>query len=521
MKRLLPFILLTVSTVFGQKHEEVFDKFFGDHVFPVEGYKLGVTYQQIDQQQLLLIQELLTNQDDIFNSPDERLAFLINAYNFGVIQNIHKHYPTTSPTAIDGFFDDKSLSLFGTGWSLNQLETHIRDQYNNPAIHFALVCGALGCPYIKPAGYHTQGLSNELDAKALEALNNPLHCDINEQKKTIKLSKIFEWYQDDFKTEQGDYIQYVGNILKKDLSGYQVSFKEYNWALNEASATTGDSSSTQPSENLSNIFVFTPSALLKNGQIEIKDFNNIYTQTKGFDVNGNKQSNANRETYYGSFIQFLHGTHSKFNLGFDLYIKSFLRNGTSDSPFNILSFPNNNIDSRVLISKFGPKIKITPFKKIKRLSLQQTLLIPIAKDLEGKTSGKPWTDWDTYTSLTQLFYDKTLNDQLQFFAAAEMYFRIPRNSWKSSPFVVTPLKTFISYFPSNKITVYGMTEWGPEWGKDSNGNGPFSAYYTQIGIGSKYQVLPWLEFEVLTTKFPIGKVQGAGSTYNFGLRVLK
>jgi hypothetical protein len=522
MKKLLLLGFLSTSLLFAQKHEEEFDKFFGDHVFPIAGYELGVNYAQIDTQQVVLINKLLTNQDDKFVNADERLAFLINVYNFWVIQKVHKNYPIGSPNEVDGFFDKKTQSLFGDAWSLNGLETHIREEYKKPAIHFALVCGAVGCPYIKPAAYHAEGLSLELESKALETLKNPLHCEINENDKSIKVSKIFEWYQQDFNTDDRNTLDYIGSILNKDLTGYNISYSTYNWKLNESSNnSTSTTSTSSGTPNLSNIFVFTPSSLLKSGQIEVKDFNNIYTQTKGFDVNRQKTQNANRDTYFGSFIQVLHGTHAKFNLGFDLYFKSYLRNGVDDSPFSILGFPNNNIDSRVLVSKFGPKIKITPFKKIKRLSIQQTILFPVAKDLEGKDSGKPWTDWDTYTSLTQFFYDKTLNDKLQFFAAAEMYFRIPRNSWKTAPFLVTPIKAFVSYFPSNKMTVYGMTEWGPEWGRDSNGSGPFSAYYTQIGIGSKYQVLPWLEFEVLTTKFPLGKVQGAGSTYNFGFRVLK
>lgn len=224
-----------------------------------------------------------------------------------------------------------------------------------------------------------------------------------------------------------------------------------------------------------------------------------------------------RTTYFGTFNNFLYGVSEKINIGFDLYIRAFRSGQESSSPLSVLTFQNTNF-SRVALAKFGPRIKFTPIKGIGRLSLQSTLLFPIAQDLEGKESGGVWLDWDTYTWLNQLFFDRRLSHNLQFFTALEFYTRIPRKSFSESAIFTTPLKGFLSYFPTSKLTLYGMAEFGPTWGSGSN---LISSYYTQTGVGGKFQIKSFLEVEGLVTIFPIGKNSGAGSTFNIGLRYIR
>ncbi len=265
-----------------------------------------------------------------------------------------------------------------------------------------------------------------------------------------------------------------------------------------------------------NLQSFTPSALLKYHQIEVKFFNNLYTQTKGFDMEYQKQDQGIRSTYLASFVQVLYGTSSRFNVGMDLYFRSVKIDKADHSPFQIFRFERNNTQ-RSAISKIGPKIKVLPFKKFKRLSLQSTLLLPVTNNLEGvKDNTKPWLDWDTYTWLNQLFWDKTLNDKWQVFTALELYWRLPRNSYNETSLFTTPIKGFMSFFPNNKTTLYGMIEWGPTWGESP----VLSNFYSQIGLGGKYQITPHLEIETLGSLFPFGKNQGAGYTYNLGFRYL-
>lgn len=223
-----------------------------------------------------------------------------------------------------------------------------------------------------------------------------------------------------------------------------------------------------------------------------------------------------RATYFGTFNNFLYGVSENLNIGFDLYLRAFRSGASADSPFDILSF-QNSATSRVALSKIGPRIKFIPFKGVNRLSLQTTLLFPIAGDLEGKESGGVWLDWDTYTWLNQLFFDRKLKHNLQVFVAFETYIRLPRNSFSESAIFSTPFKAFLSYFPNQKFTLYSMIEFGPTWGSGGN---ILSSYYSQTGVGGKYQLKSFLELETLYTLFPFGKNSGAGSTFNLGIRYI-
>ena len=77
------------------------------------------------------------------------------------------------------------------------------------------------------------------------------------------------------------------------------------------------------------------------------------------------------------------------------------------------------------------------------------------------------------------------------------------------------IKGIFSYLPNTKWTAYLSTEWAQQWG-----NPVLQGHYFQIGPGVKYLIIPNLEVELLYTNFAIGKSQGAGQTYNLGLRLL-
>ena len=60
-----------------------------------------------------------------------------------------------------------------------------------------------------------------------------------------------------------------------------------------------------------------------------------------------------------------------------------------------------------------------------------------------------------------------------------------------------------------------MTEFSYKFGEENN------SFYSQAGIGIKYQIFNGIELEGLFTKFYIGKNSGAGSTLNLGIRIVQ
>ena len=105
-----------------------------------------------------------------FNSwtQERRLAFLINLYNAGALLLIIDHYPVASIKDIaadsKGQWELPVVSLFGEKITLNHLEHGIiRKSYDEPRVHFALVCAALGCPSLK-LPEHSAGRSSGLSS---------------------------------------------------------------------------------------------------------------------------------------------------------------------------------------------------------------------------------------------------------------------------------------------------------------------------------------------------------------------
>ncbi len=91
-------------------------------------------------------------------------------------------------------------------------------------IHFALNCGAKSCPPIlsyKIALYDQQISVATENFIINESVLDPI-------KKTLKISKLFLWYQADFGGKTGTRTL-LQKVLGQDLKGYKISYADYNW----------------------------------------------------------------------------------------------------------------------------------------------------------------------------------------------------------------------------------------------------------------------------------------------------
>jgi len=137
-------------------------------------------------------------------SQDEQLAFLINVYNAATVSIVLTEYPD-----IDSIRDIGSLfrstwsrefvSLFGATVTLDNIEHDmIRgwNIYNEPKIHFAVNCAAIGCPPLRAEAYVGNKLQQQLDdnTRLFLADRNRNYLD----GKRLYVSKIFDWYEEDF-----------------------------------------------------------------------------------------------------------------------------------------------------------------------------------------------------------------------------------------------------------------------------------------------------------------------------------
>jgi len=453
------------------------------------------------------------------SNDQDKKAFLINAYNIFTIKQLIDAYPVKSPQDLKGFYDNKIFGVLGKKRSLNEIEnSELRKLYKDPRLHFVLVCGALGCPPIINDAYTPENLETQLTAQTKLALNNNEFLKI--EGNTVLLSEIFKWYEEDF-TQQKKIIEFINQYREVAIpNNFTIDYYSYDWRINEYVSTTETIQDEifNPEKN-KNTQEYTPSVLYKRGQWEYKFFNNLYTQTKGFDDERNKVNNGNRSNYFTSINQFLIGINSKINLGADVWIYSVrVNDSVSDSPFNVLRFERSP-DTRTAVGHAGPKIKMAPFKKLSHLSFQTTFLFPVARDMEGRENGRPFLSRDSYISITQIFYDLSISRKFQlFFQVAPWVYVAKRKPMAetSRVSVSSPAGIFFSYFPTKRLTFYVQQEFWPNFG-----NNGISSWFRQEGLGMKVQVINGiLEAEASYTRFTMGANTGAGQTINFGLRLI-
>ena len=511
----------------GSFFEEA-DQFFSQHVR--EG---KIDYQQItaDPKELYqLVRQVITYNLDDKNESTQK-AFLINAYNIHVIKSVVDAWPIGSTQQVDGFFDAKKHVVAGESYTLDELEKQfIFGKFPDPRLHFVLVCAAIGCPPLTTFAYTPDSLESQLDQQTYKALNRSSFIQVNDAKQTVGISQIFQWYPKDFKVEHPTVLSYI-NSHRNDLipDNYKISYYPYDWTINALGSLPG---LVNPSgQASSNIQQFTPSVLLKKGQVEIKVFNNVYTQTAFRDNERQKVDLGQRETFYTGIFQFNYGVSQdrRWNVGFELdYQGVRLDQDLDSSPLRVLGTSTDNlIFQKHALTYIGPRIRFAPFRNIPKFSLTSTLQIPVSNDLELFADGqRRFLAHNRVNWWTQFFFDKTFG-QWQLFTEVDFLYRFPTNqvSFNQDAFFLTPVIAFLSYFPNPKVTLNVNAQYWPTFqGLPGNSAGEgfsLSGDFVQLGIGGKYQLTPEVNLEVIYTNFATSRNNGAGQTFNFGIVFIK
>jgi hypothetical protein len=198
----------------------------------------------------------------------KQLTFWINLYNAlvidAVIQFEVKSSVTESWLGILAFFEKAAYIINGQRFSLSDIEHGVlrsnsgfpyipgphfssRDPRINavipeldPRIHFALNCASKSCP---PIGiYSAENLDQQLDLATKSFINNDLKIQV--EKKTLSVSRIFQWYGNDFGGKQalpGYLLPYINNPenktwLEENYERLRINFHSYDWGLNKISS---------------------------------------------------------------------------------------------------------------------------------------------------------------------------------------------------------------------------------------------------------------------------------------------
>ena len=164
-------------------------------------------------------------------SEKEKIAYLINLYNFYTLELIAENYPTESIRDLKKPWDRDFVPFKGKEVSLNHIEHEVlREDFDEPRLHFALNCASIGCPKLRNEPYVSAKLDEQLNDAAAIFLGDPKRNRLKGKK--FYASKIFDWYGQDFESKYGGWKNYIEEVLdKKDL---KFKYLEYDWSLNEA-----------------------------------------------------------------------------------------------------------------------------------------------------------------------------------------------------------------------------------------------------------------------------------------------
>ena len=179
----------------------------------------------------------IANYDLSEASPQEQVAFYINAYNLLVIHAVIKFYPIQSPMDIKGFFTDYQYQVAGEKLTLDQIEfKKLFGRFPDVRYHFVLNCAAISCPTLYAEAIRPEKLEDQLMYSLLTVIDRDDYVQIDHKKKTVQLSKIFDWYRADFEKEATSVVTYIRNYrFDRIPPGYSIEYMEYDWTLNNTS----------------------------------------------------------------------------------------------------------------------------------------------------------------------------------------------------------------------------------------------------------------------------------------------
>jgi hypothetical protein len=170
----------------------------------------------------------------IAQSKRSDLAFYLNAYNAWILHEALEKYPTKSvKDTLFTFFLTDRIVVAGEKMSFNKLEKDvIRARFKEPRIHFALNCASRSCPPLAPEPFAAKGLDAQLDGLARDFVNS--ERGVRQMDNAVELSKIFDWYKEDFGGAKGTLAFINKHRTMPIPSAAKVTYQDYNWNLNEA-----------------------------------------------------------------------------------------------------------------------------------------------------------------------------------------------------------------------------------------------------------------------------------------------
>ena len=267
----------------------------------------------------------------------------------------------------------------------------------------------------------------------------------------------------------------------------------------------------------------TPSKLIGKGQVDVKWFNGLFTQTRIADANGDVRT-ALRENFFTSTLDAFFGVsqNRRVTVGATLEFRSNTIGGRG--ALDVFSFDGEAGSARSGLTSIAPSVKFVPFEGVSNFSIQSSVVLPV---IDSEFDDGVFFDQDGFVFQNRFFYDIPLGTnkewQLFFDLNTELSYggviEDLGNGRTNGSFANDSLRlipgVFLSYFPSSKFTVQGFVQHFQLISLSGDG---FEQDLTAVGGGAKYQLTDKLNIEALWSYFARANDSGLGESYNLGLR---
>jgi hypothetical protein len=191
-----------------------------------------------------LVASLASAKPAELTSRSEKLAFWINAYNILAIDLVANHYPLRSIRDIGSVFSPvwkKSAGqIDGKSYSLDEIEHGIVRPMGDPRAHAAVICASTSCPELRREAWRAQALDAQLDEAMRTWIADPgKGLAIDRGRSRITLSKVFDWFDEDFEAA-GGAVAFAARYaedgdrdwLRENASRASISYFDYDWSVN-------------------------------------------------------------------------------------------------------------------------------------------------------------------------------------------------------------------------------------------------------------------------------------------------
>ena len=200
-----------------------------------------------------------------FPTRNDALAYYLNAYNALVFEGVLSRGPERKSVwrgLISGyaFFVRMKVTIGDEETNLRKLEDTIRKDFADPRVHAALNCASIGCPRLPRKAFDHRRLDEELAAAMREFVSDERHVRFDANSRTVHLSKIFDWFKDDFLDherlngrEKPRLVDYVNRYRLPEAAippSSRVRFLKYDKGINrqppsETATRAGDGNATR------------------------------------------------------------------------------------------------------------------------------------------------------------------------------------------------------------------------------------------------------------------------------------